>query len=388
MFGTHCGTNALQRKARLRLCAAVVAIFALPGCGTWKGANSLPLPGTSGGGDGSYTIFIEMPNVTSIQQNSRVRVADVDVGTITDIQLQNWHALVTARISRDVVLPENATAKVGQTSLLGALHIELAPPLGQQSSGQLTDGDTIPLDHAGAYPTTEQTLASLSTVLNGGGLAQLQDINTELNAALSGHESQIRDLLGQLDTFSAALEGQKNDIISAAEGLDRLAGTVDRQNAALTTALNEIPPALRVLNEQKTQLSDAITAIGRFAAVAEDVTNASYNDLVANLRDIRPTLAGLANAGPALTRSLGAVLTPPFAADNVTKVIRGDYANLTATIDLTLGRIDNSMLQGTPFDGHLTAIETAMGRTEGRTPATQTTNPLTAPLSTVVQRGN
>jgi len=41
---------------------------------------------------------------------------------------KGWHALVTMRIDGDVELPANATAKLGQTSLLGSLHVELAPP--------------------------------------------------------------------------------------------------------------------------------------------------------------------------------------------------------------------------------------------------------------------
>ena len=65
---------------------------------------------------------------TTSQPNSRVRVGDVTVGNVTKIERQGWHALVTMRIDGDVDLPANATAKLGQTSLLGSLHIELAPP--------------------------------------------------------------------------------------------------------------------------------------------------------------------------------------------------------------------------------------------------------------------
>ena len=114
-----------------RLCGVwliALLIAAMPtGCG-WRGANSLPLPGTNGRGPGSYEIQAQLPDVTNIQQNSRVRVGDVTVGNVTKIERQGWHALVTMRVNGDVKLPANATAKVGQTSLLGSLHIELAPP--------------------------------------------------------------------------------------------------------------------------------------------------------------------------------------------------------------------------------------------------------------------
>ena len=42
------------------------------------------------------------------------------------------------RLNGDVDLPANATAKIGQTSLLGSLHIELAPPTDQPPQGNCT----------------------------------------------------------------------------------------------------------------------------------------------------------------------------------------------------------------------------------------------------------
>src|SRR6201988_2790618 len=153
----------------LRRCVvgALVATLAIvPACG-WHGVNTLPLPGTQGGGAGSYQVQAQMPDVTNIQPNSRVRVGDVTVGNVTKIERQAWHALVTMRLQRDVDLPANATAKIGQTSLLGTVPIELAPPVGVAPQGRLHNGSLILLSSAGAYPTTEQTLAVLSMLLNG-----------------------------------------------------------------------------------------------------------------------------------------------------------------------------------------------------------------------------
>jgi phospholipid/cholesterol/gamma-HCH transport system substrate-binding protein len=98
------------------------------------------LPGTQGKGDGAYTIQAQLPDVVVIQPNTRVRVADVNVGNVTKIEVQDWHALVTMRINGDIHLPANSTAKVGQTSLLGSMHIELAPPKDEAPQGQLKNG--------------------------------------------------------------------------------------------------------------------------------------------------------------------------------------------------------------------------------------------------------
>lgn len=364
-------------------CAAACCMLAviLTGCGQWRGVNSLPLPGTKGEGPGAFEVRIQMPNVTGIQPNSRVRVADVNVGTIIRIEREDWHALVTVSLGADVQLPENAIAKIGQTSLLGSQHIELGPPVTEPPAGRLHDGDLIPLDRAGRYPTTEQALSALSLVLNGGGIGRLQQIQAELNAALSGRESEVRDLIGRLATFAEGLDRQKEDIIAAMTGLDHLAATVNGQSRVLAESLDAIPPALAVLDSERERLVQAITAVGAFAGRANDVVVASHDDVVQNLRNLEPALRALGDAGRDLTRSLGVYATYPWPAENLDEWIRGDYGNLTAVIDLTLGRIDNSLLQGTPLEGQLTALETALGRTKDRQPGLGTPNPLTGPVS-------
>ena len=364
------------RLAALACCAVVLA-----GCGEWRGVNGLPLPGTKGEGANSFQIRIQMPNVTGIQPNSRVRVADVNVGTITHIDLEGWHAVVTVSLNGAVQLPENAIAKIGQTSLLGSQHIELSAPTGEPAVGRLHNGDVIPLNRAGQYPTTEQTLSALSVVLNGGGIGRLQQIDTELNAALSGRETSVRDFIGQLSTFTASLDKQKQDIVAAMAGLDHLAGTVSRQDETLSHALDAIPPALAVLNTERDKLIQAVTTIGDFSGKADNVVAASRDDVMSNLQNLEPALRALGDAGRNLTRSMGIYATYPWPERNLDKWIRGDYANLSAVIDLTMGRIDNSLLQGTPVEGQLTALETALGRTKDRQPGLSAPNPLTGPVS-------
>ncbi|MCT7657143.1 MCE family protein [Mycobacterium deserti] len=369
------------RQRRIAAAAlALAAVAGLSGCSQWRGANSLPLPGTEGGGAGSYTVQAQLPDVDNIERNSRVRVGDVTVGNVTKIERQGWNALVTMTINGDVNLPANATAAVGQTSLLGSLHIELAPPTDAPSEGTLKDGALIQLASGSIFPSTEQALASVSLLLNGGGIAQVQEITRELSTAFRGRESDLRSLIGELDTFVTYLNDQTGDIIAAADSLNRLAGQVAEQKPVVDKALRTIPQALDVLRNQRDTLADALDQLGKFAALAADVTNQSKDNLVKNLQNIAPVLKSLADAGPALTRSLDFYTTFPFPKPTLTKWLRGDYANLTAVVDLTLSRLDASFLTGTALEGELTELELQWGRTIGQMPSPYTArNPLVVP---------
>lgn len=365
-----------------RLSRAVLAVTlaaVASGCG-WHGLNSLPLPGTAGRGPGSYTVQAQLPDVRTIEPNSRVQVDDVTIGTVTKIERQGWHALLTMSIDGDVDLPANATATVGQSGLLGSLHVELAAPTGVAPQGRLEDGSLIPLSSAGTYPSSEQVLAAISLLLNGGGIGQVQDITAALSTALNGRERDLRSLIEQLDTFTRYVNDQSADIVATAESLNSLAATFAGQKPVLDKALVTIPDALRVIGDQRQNLVEALDQLGKFSALVADSTNQTKDGLVSELKDLGPVLESLANAGPALTRALGLFATYPFPTDNVGTWQRGDFANLTAVIDLTLSRLDASFLTGTRWEGNLTELELQWGRTIGQLPSPYTGgNPLVAP---------
>jgi phospholipid/cholesterol/gamma-HCH transport system substrate-binding protein len=352
----------------------------LSGCADWQGANSLPLPGTEGSGAGAYTIQAQLPDVDNIERNSRVRVGDVTVGKVTKIERQGWNALLTMSVDGDVDLPANATATLGQTSLLGSLHVELAPPKDVPPEGKLHDGSLIPLASGGNYPSTEQTLAAVSVLLNGGGLGDIQEITRTLSTAFMGREGDLRNLIGQLDTFVGYLNDQTGDIIAAADSLNNLVGQLAAQKPVVDKALKTIPDALAVLKDERVTLVDAVDSLGKFAALAADSVNQTKENLVKELTDLGPVLKSLADAGPALTRSLDFFSTFPFPKPTLAKWLRGDYANLTAVIDLTLSRLDAGLLTGTRFEGELTELELQWGRTIGQMPSPYTArNPLIVP---------
>ncbi|QYL19803.1 virulence factor Mce family protein [Mycolicibacterium pallens] len=360
----------------------VVAVSSGCGIGNWQGLNSLPLPGTQGGGAGSFLIQAEMPDVNKIQPNSRVRVGDATVGHITKIELEGWHALVTMRLDRDVNLPANATATIGLTSILGSQHIELSAPGDAPPQGRLHDGSRIPLSHSGSFPTVEQTLAAVSTVLNGGGLAQVQDITEAFSTAFRGREQDLRSLIGELDRFAGNVNDQTDDIIAATDSLNRLSGTLAANRPVLDQALKTVPAALAVLNSERDNLVAAADQLGRFSNLVVSSVGQSKESLIQELKDIGPVLESLANAGPSMTRALSLIPTFPFPNETIEKWQRGDYANMTAVVDLTLSRIDQGLFTGTRWEGNLTELEMQWGRTIGQFPSPYTkSNPLVAPYN-------
>lgn len=366
----------MRRTTRAGAIAALLCCtLSLTAC-DYRGLNDFTLPGVPGVGDGAYTVEIEMRNVADLVPNNPVRVGDQPVGNISDVRLDGWNAVVTVTLDGDVQLPANVTAKVGQTSLLGAKYVELDEPT-DAPVGRLADGARIGLERAGKYPETEEVLASVATLLNGGNLQNIKTITRELNKALGGRTDDFRSLLTELESFSRGLDDQKQDITRAIDGLDRLAARFAEGDQEIDGALQSIPPALAVLNRERAHLTDSLVALGEFGKATDAVVAESSDNLARNLDNLTPALRGLADAGRSLTDSLGLLGTIIFPLRNFGETFQGDYINFWLTLDLTLGTLDQNFLTGTPAQGQLIRLQEIM-KAGGN--ALEAANPLTAPV--------
>jgi len=334
------------RAAGCALVAGGLVAASASGC-AFNGLNSLSLPGTAGRGPHADTYHVEVANVGTLESNSPVLLDDVVVGSVGRMTLKGWNADVEVSVNPDVVIPANAVASVGQTSLLGSMHLSLNPPPGRAPVGRLAPGETIALSKSSTYPSTERTLSSLSVVVNGGGLGQIGDVIHNLNTGLAGHEDQVRDLLGRLDTFIGVLDEQRDGITASIQALNRLSGTFAGQRDTLDRALRDIPPALDVLIRERPRLTAALTKLGTFSDTATGLVRDSQADLVTNLRNLEPALKALADIGPELDLALSGALTFPFSQNFIDRGVRGDYLNLFAVFDLTVPRLKRTLFLGT-----------------------------------------
>ncbi|MGY1721721.1 MCE family protein [Blastococcus sp. SYSU DS0533] len=332
----------------VRAAALAGSVLLLAGCG-FRGAYSFGLPGGADLGDEPFTVQVEFLDVLDLVPQSGVRVADVPVGRVEEIELgEDWTALVTLSVNGEVELPANAVAMVQQTSLLGEKFVELAPPGGEEPQGVLADGARIGLDRTNRNVEVEELLGALSLVLNGGGLTQLQTITRELGVALEGRESAIRSTLEQLDTFIGGLDAQRAEISRALDSVDALAAGLAERTQTIETALDTIGPGLDVVDQQRDLLVSMLDSLARLGDVGTRVIEQAGANTVEDLRLLQPILTQLASAGPDLAGSLDLLLTYPFPASSLSALnyrqdLRtggyGLFTNMTASLDLDLTEV-------------------------------------------------
>ena len=363
------------RRTGTALVATGLAVSVLTGCG-FRGASSIPLPGGQGQGDDAYKLTIEFQDVLDLVPQSAVKVADVTVGSVEDIDVDGYTARVVVSINPDIELPANSTASLRQTSLLGEKFVSLDPPPASEARGTLLGGETIGLDRTERSAEIEEVLGALSLVLNGGSLEQIQTINRELVAALEGREDRVKSVLNELNAFVGGLDQQKAQIVRALDSMDRLTARLVKDRQILATALEDIPDGTAVLTRQREEITRVLTSLDQLGDVAVRVINESKANTVADLRQLQPILAELANAGKAFPESLELLLTYPFPRSTFDG-IKGDFANLFVTLDIDLRQIAEA--EGIPLPGGSPSPSAAVPAVPGAKPAPA---PATAPRRT------
>jgi len=334
------------RAARRLLTIGCCVLLAVSGC-AFQGLNSIALPGVVGRGPSAHIYHLELANVATLEPNSPVMVGDVVVGSVQKMTFIDWHADVEVSVRPDALVPANAIATVGQTSLLGSMHIALDPPVGQPTTGRLAPGSTIGQNQSSTYPSTEQTLSSLSAVVNGGGLGQIGDIIHNFNTALAGRQHDVRELLTRLDEFVGTFDGQRDQVVASIQALDRLSATFAAQRDVISRALHTIPPALDVLEKERPNITTALEKLGTLSNTSTRLVNDTQADLVKNLQNLEPTFRALADVGPDLDRTLAYATVFPYGQDFIDRGVRGDYVNVFLQLDLTYPRLKRALLLGT-----------------------------------------
>jgi phospholipid/cholesterol/gamma-HCH transport system substrate-binding protein len=344
----------MARRRALTTTVLAALVLALTGCaqGGFGGMYDAPLPGGADLGPHPYRVTAQFRDVLDLVPQASVKVNDVAVGRVSAIQMgpDGWSADVVMDVNQSVALAPNAIAQLRQSSLLGEKYVELANPPAR-APGRLPDGAHIPINRTNRNPEVEEVLGALSMLLNGGGVGQMQNIVQELNQALTGNESDLRELNTNLDHFVGDLDRQKGDITRAIDGLNRLSRSLAGQNRNMATALDNLGPGLKVINEQRGEFVAMLQSMDRLSQVAVDTIHRSRDDTVANLKALSPILQKLAEAGDNLPKSLQLLVTYPFT-DYSVNIIKGDYANLAVKLDLDFNSVVDLLLgsrgQGPP----------------------------------------
>lgn len=273
-----------------RLAAVVTCLVAatLTGCG-WT-ASDLPLPG--GGLPGpSYELKAEFADVLNLPEKAKVTLDGVEVGQVREIEVKGYTATVTLAILEEFRLPKGTTMELRQATALGEVFVAVNAP-DRAPHGYLAAGDTVPVEATGSAPSIEDTLAALSTLINGGGLSNLKTIVEEANTIFDGRIPVTRELLSELRTMMTTVRSRTDAIERILESMDSLTQQVVSHRPAIDSLLRDVTPAVKELSRQRSQFVAMLASFDDLAATSMGLLDATGEHAVQTFDRLGPVLDG------------------------------------------------------------------------------------------------
>jgi phospholipid/cholesterol/gamma-HCH transport system substrate-binding protein len=315
----------------MRRLFVLLSVVACTGCSI--SLQSLPKPGTQSGP--GYRLHATFANVLNLPINAQVREGSALIGQVASISTRDFQAQVVLNIHQGVRLPVGTAAQVRFDTPLGDEYVVVQVPPTSGEGPWLADGSVLDEQQTSTAPSVEDTLAALGTVLNGGGISQLQIIIDELNKTFDGNQPQIRALLEDITASTASLAAHATDIDQALASIGRLADVLNQGSGTITKAIDAIAPGVSVLAAENSDLDNLLTQLTSLTTVGNQVIAQTAQSSVNDAKELLPLLNQLVGVENQLGPDLADIAqfestTPKVAPGNYLQVSVSASANLNS----------------------------------------------------------
>ena len=250
------------------------------------------------GADGTRTYKIEMYNAFGLVSGSDIRVAGVNVGTISDLTVnESKRAVVTVEVSGELAqLGDETTCESNPQSLLGEYFIDCVP-----GGEPLPDGGTIPASRVSQNVQPDLVQNTMREPFK----LRLQLLLNEFGTALAGNGDALNEAirlgapaLTELEEVTEILAGQNELIRDMNDDSERVSGELARVRDQIVRFVDEGEDVARTALERR---EDVSAGFDRFDDYIAEL-GPTLTQLGETAREQTPLLTDLRGAAPELHR--------------------------------------------------------------------------------------
>lgn len=202
---------------------------------------------------GTRTFTADFANASGISEGDDVRVAGIEVGTVTGVTLDHGVVHVDFTTGKDLEVTRTARAEVKLATILGQHYLNLVPGKG----GPLA-GDTIPLSRTKSAYTIDrfqvdandavQTLDenaladavnALSSNLDGDPGANREALKgiAQVAQTVASRDDELRRLIGSTRTVTDVVKGQQGNLLRLLDDSDKVAAMINERRRTIELLL-------------------------------------------------------------------------------------------------------------------------------------------------------
>lgn len=324
------------------------------GWALWIAAKGGGLPHLGGE---RYHVAVVLPTATSLATGSRVTMAGVDVGRVTNVERAGMGARVELRFDDDAVTPLRTDSRVRlrQRTPVGETYISIDAGNAETS---YASGAVIPVSQAEEYVDVDQILSTL----HGRTRERARETIRSLGGALDGRGDDLNRLLSDgssfVDSGARVLDIVHRDRAKVSRLVDRLgsvASALGERDQAISVLAHKGLAGLRAIRDNDEALAavlrdlpDTLERVRSTGTVLRNVSaraTPTVDELAGALSDLR---GAVRNLDPAM-RAGSSVLGPLEGAAPKLRTVLSDATALSGPLPETLPALHKTICELAPM---------------------------------------
>jgi phospholipid/cholesterol/gamma-HCH transport system substrate-binding protein len=207
-----------------------------------------------------YTLIADFEDVSGLQAGAPVRVAGVNVGSVTGLTRDHDAGGVRVEVSvdREVRISEGVVAAVALRSMLGAKYLQLEDP----GRGELLeDGGTIPRQRTRAPVDLDDFLGSLEDMTGDLDAEAIDQALERAGASLEEVAPDLGVLVDDLAELGTVLARRSDDLEQLLVAAERLLGAVDDRRDELGVSIDHLGEVFDSLADRREDIEGLVVGL-------------------------------------------------------------------------------------------------------------------------------
>ncbi|GAB2655804.1 virulence factor Mce family protein [Gordonia jinhuaensis] len=234
----------------------------------------------------SYTYTATFSDISRLDTDSRVRVAGVEVGSVTKVWLDS-HDVAHAKFTVDssIRLPATARALVRYQNLTGDRYLELQQGTGGDGS-LLPDGGSIPQSQTQPALDLDTLLGGFKPLFRTLKPSEVNALSESLVAVFQGQGPALTQLLTQTAEFTNTLADRDALIGSVITNLNAAMTTFADDAKGLDSSIDLLSQLITGLSRQRTTIGTALTETASATTGLASLLQTTRPDIAANVTEV------------------------------------------------------------------------------------------------------
>jgi phospholipid/cholesterol/gamma-HCH transport system substrate-binding protein len=285
-----------------------------------------------GGGSSQRTATAVFSDVGDLANGAQVQLADVPVGSVSNIALDGDKAKVTLTFDNNVRIPADVTADIARTTILGDQFVQLNVPKSQTGAGAAT-APQLANDAVIAKTSTaadvEQLVEAGASVFGAISTTELEQIIAAGGQGFTGQAASLKAFLENLDAVTTTYSQHTSEITSAVNGLNSLSSTLAPASGTTATALDNLSKTVQILADNSQQFENLLQSLDNLSTQGRSLLENYYPQIVTQLQTLAAVSSQVAQHQSDLAALLSAI---PVANANLPNAVRNGYVQLYENI--------------------------------------------------------